>query len=78
MSLVGRRIRKWNEDEGVVREVSYSSESGEWYAMVRRDDGRLECWQVTEGCLGCIEIDHKPAPYVRPPPTSMPGPGEPR
>jgi hypothetical protein len=74
MSLVGRRVRKWQNDEGVVREVSYSIERGEWYALVRRDDGRLECWQVS-GSGGCVEVDPR---YERPPPTSIPGPGAPR
>lgn len=74
MSVVGRRLRKWNSDEGVVRDVSYSSESGEWYALVRRDDGQLECWQITQGISGCVEVER---PYERPPPTAIPGGGEP-
>lgn len=74
MSLVGRRIRDWKSDEGVVREVAYSPESGEWYALVRRDDGRLETWQVTGSSL-VHEAEPKPRDYVRPPPTAIPGPG---
>lgn len=72
MSLVGRRIKKWSGEEATVREVALDpSTAGSFYALVRLDDGRLESWNIYQ----CTEIEHKPAPYTRPPPTAMPGPG---
>lgn len=73
MSLVGRRIRRWNNEEAVVLEVAFDAARLEWVALVRFDGGILDSWDLSGGAL---VIEHPPTPYIRPPPTSIPGRGE--
>jgi hypothetical protein len=54
VTVVGRRVRRWNNEEAVVLDVAYR---GEWYALVKRDDGRLECWKLSDGNSGCVEVE---------------------
>ncbi len=73
--IVGKRVRALDSSnrthEGVVMAVELAAHS-HFHALILLDGGSL----ATLSLEGAKIIEHPPTPYVKPAPTSIPGPGE--